>query len=335
MPAVAIVQTAFIGDVILATPLVEAARASRPGDTVVCVVRAGCDALLGNNPFVDEIVVWDKHESGRGLGGVWRIARRLRELGVTTALVPHRSLRSALAVRLSGAGERIGFAKGGGALLHSVRVPYPNGVHEVERNLALARAAGWKHEGFRPAVFPGERDRTIVDDIVAGMDPFCVLAPGSVWPTKMWPAEYYAEAGAAFVEKGFRVILSGGPDDEPVCRFIAGRITGAVNTCGILTLRQSADLYRRSAFVLTGDTAPQHLAAAAGARVFSIFGPTVRIFGFWPYSDRGTVIEESVDCRPCGMHGHRACPEKHHDCMRKVTPERVVAVVGETIADGA
>ena len=327
MPAVAVVQTAFIGDVVLATPLFEAARVSCPGDTVVAVVRMGCENILGNNPFVDEIVVWDKHGKDTGIGGIFRIGRRLRDLGVHTAIVPHRSLRTALALFLSGAKKRIGFNKGGGALLHTERVPYMSGMHEVERNLLLAEAAGWKSEGFRPAIFTDDSDRTVVDGILRDTGTYCVFAPGSVWATKIWPAEYYARTGAEFARRGKTVVLSGGKDDGDLCRSIAESIPGAVNACGLLTLRQSAELYSRAEFVLTGDTAPQHLAAAAGARVFSIFGPTVRDFGFWPYTDRGVVIEEDLYCRPCGVHGHRECPEKHFRCMRSIAYEKVVEII--------
>ena len=332
MPAVAVIQTAFIGDVVLATPLFESARLANPGAAIVAVVRRGCENLLGNNPFVDEVIVWDKHGDDRGIGGIIRLSGRIRRYGVGTALVPHRSFRSALMLALSGTKVRVGFGKGGGAFLHTIRVRYPAGIHEVERNLTLADAVGWPGEGFTPAIFPDERDRSVVDDIVGGGDRFCVFAPGSVWATKMWPAEYYARIGNDLAECGITVYLSGGMDDEGLCRALADEIPGAVSTCGLLTLRQSAELYRRSMFVLTCDTAPQHIAAAVGARVYAIFGPTVREFGFWPYGERGVLIEENVPCRPCGIHGHNVCPEKHHRCMRTVTPDRVLKIIGENVA---
>jgi len=333
MSAVAIVQTAFIGDVILATPLFEAARAACPGETIEAVVRKGCENLVMNNPYVDVIVPWDKHGVEKGITGIRLIARTIRDVGIHTAVVPHRSLRSSIALLLAGVKTRIGFAKGGGSLLHTIRVPYRLGVHEVERNLELARAAGWKHEGFRPAIFPNDIDRSVVGDIVRDLGPFCVLAPGSVWATKMWPAEYYIRVGGEYAKRGLGIVLSGGPDDETLCRGIAGNVPGAVPVAGLLTLRQSAELYRRARFVLTGDSAPQHIAAAMDARVFSIFGPTVRDFGFWPYTDRGVVIEESLDCRPCGTHGHRECREDHHRCMRAVTPDRVIGIIDGTLDD--
>lgn len=330
MAAVAIIQTAFIGDVVLATPIFEAARMSSPDDMIVAVVRSGCENIIGNNPFVDKIIVWDKHGKDRGIKGILRIAKKLRSLNVHTALIPHRSFRSSLALYLSGADMRIGFAKGGGALFHTVRIPYRTGIHEVERNLMLAEAAKWKSQGFRPSIFPDKHDRKVVDDILDGIDTFCVLAPGSVWMTKRWPAESYAETGAVFASRGMKVIISGGAVDQEVCRIVNGRIKGSINTCGLLTLRQSAELYSRGVFLLTGDTAPQHLASAMNARVFSIFGPTVRDFGFWPYTEKGVVIEENIDCRPCGVHGHAQCPETDHRCMRLITPQKVIDIIDKT-----
>ncbi len=330
MSAVAVVQTAFIGDVVLALPLLESARRSAPGQTVVAVVRAGCENILGNNPNVDEIVVWDKHGPDRGVAGILRVAKRLSALGVETALTPHRSLRTGLAVFLSGARTRIGFSRGGGAPFLTRRVPWRLGVHEVERNLGLARAAGWFTDGLRPAIFPDDADRATVDAVLQGVDRFCTLAPGSVWETKMWPEESYIGVGTHFSERGLRVAVSGGPGDRDLCARVAAGIPGAIDTCGKLTLRQSAEVYRRSEFVVTGDTAPQHLAAAMDARVFSIFGPTVREFGFWPYSPKGVVIEEELSCRPCGIHGHRSCPDRTHLCMRRITDSAVIRIIEET-----
>lgn len=331
MSAVAIVQTAFIGDVVLATPLFEASRTARPSDRIIGVVRAGCDNLLGNNPFVDEVIVWDKHGHDRGPGGLVRIARLLRERSVDTALIPHRSLRTSLALYLSGARTRIGFAKGGGSLLHSVCISYRPGIHEVERNLMLVRAAGWNADGFAPKIFPDEQDRSIVDDIVGNFGPYCVFAPCSVWATKRWPVESYIQVGSAIVGKGVQVVVSGGPDDSISCTSIAAGVPGAFDTCGLLSLRQSAELYRRSRFVLTGDTAPQHIAAAMGTWVFALFGPTVRDFGFWPYSERGVVIEENVECRPCGVHGHRECPDRTYRCMKSLTHKKVIGIIDEMV----
>ncbi len=331
MSAVAVIQTAFIGDVVLATPLLESARRSCPDDTIMAVVRSGCENVIENNPNVDEIIVWDKRGQESGFSGLMSFSRRLHEKRVETALIPHRSFRTSFAALLAGIRTRIGFSKGGGAFFHTVRVPYRYGMHEVERNLMLASAAGWNHNGFRPSIFPNDRDRETVDIALGVESAFCVFAPGSVWPTKMWPPEYYVETGRSFLKKGIRVVLSGGGADRGVSGDISEALPGSLDLTGLLTLRQSAELYRRSFFVLTGDTAPQHIAAAMDARVFALFGPTIRDFGFWPYTGRGTVIEEALDCRPCGAHGHTRCPERTHLCMRRITPEEVIRTIEKAI----
>lgn len=327
MTAVAVIQTAFIGDVVLATPLLESARISAPGETIVAVVRKGSENILGNNPNVDEVLVWDKHGRDHGAAGIVHMAKRLSRLGVRMALVPHRSFRTGLMVFFSGTPVRVGFNRGGGPLFHTVRVTYMTGIHEVERNLMLARAAGWISDGLRPAIYPDDDDRSVVDGILRGMNAYCVIAPGSVWETKMWPLENFIRVGTHFSRRGMPVVVSGGPYDRDLCSSLAAGIPGALDVCGILTIRQSAELYRRSSFVLTGDTAPQHIAAAMDARVVSIFGPTIREFGFWPYTPKGVVIEEDVSCRPCGVHGHRSCPNRTHLCMRRITDRTVISAI--------
>lgn len=329
--AVAVIQTAFIGDVVLATPLFESARLSNPDKNVIAVVRAGCENLIENNPNIDRIIVWDKHGSGKGLRGILSLAGELKKEGTEIILIPHRSFRTALAAVLSGAKIRIGFAKGGGAFLHNRRIHYPTGIHEVERNLLLAKSAGWIHEKLKPAIYPDDSDRQKIDRILYGSGKFCVIAPGSVWPTKRWRPEYYIEAGKALAGKGFKIFVSGGQDDVELCAHIAVKVPGATDVSGKLSLRQSYELYRRSEFVLTCDSAPQHIAAASGTRVFSIFGPTVRDFGFWPYSPRGAVIEESMDCRPCGIHGHNKCPLGTHACMRSISYIRLLDIIDKEL----
>lgn len=328
---IAVIQTAFIGDVVLATPLFEAARRANPEARIIGVVRSGGENILGNNPFVDDVLVWDKHGGERGFSGILGLAKRLREQGVSTALIPHRSFRTGLAALLSGVRVRVGFSKGGGRFFHTIRVPWRLGMHEVERNLMLAKTIGWEVSGLRPLIVPDDRDRAVVDSFLDGAGMFAVFAPGSVWPTKMWPVECFAEVGTYFARKGIRIVISGGRDDRDVCAAVASGVTESLDLSGALTLRQSAELYRRARFVLTGDTAPQHLAAAMGVPVFSIFGPTIREFGFWPYSDSGVIIESPESCRPCGIHGHRSCPERTHRCMRRITSDRVIRTIEDTL----
>lgn len=334
MSSVAVIQTAFIGDVVLSTPLFEALRRSFPGKEVLGVVRPGCDNLLGNNPFVDRVIVWAKHSSGGdGVTGFSGIVRELRNSYIDLALIPHRSFRTGLAAFCSGIKIRAGFMKGSGAVFHSVRVPYTLGIHEIDRNQMLASAVGIESKDLVPRIFPDENDIATVDDILRGIDsPFCVFAPGSVWATKAWPWDYYARAGSELAKRGISIVLSGGMDDRETCNRIDENMNGnRLNLCGLLSLRQSAELYRRARVVLTGDSAPQHIAAAMDACVVSVFGPTVRDFGFWPFNAKSVMVEEYLECRPCGVHGHKTCPLGTLDCMRRVTPEKVVSVILEKL----
>ncbi len=332
MPAVAIVQTAFIGDVVLASPLFKAARRNCPKDTIIAVVRKGCENLVETNPNIDKVVVWDKHGADKGFDGMLRVAGRLRTYDISIALIPHRSFRTGLTMMLAHIKKRVGFAKGSGSLLHTQRVIYRQGIHEVERNLMLAETLGWDTDGCSPVIFPDTADCEKVDSVVGSPEKLCVLAPGSVWATKKWPKDYYIISGNAFAKQGYTIAVSGGPADRDICGSVAESIPGAIDTSGGLTLRQSAELYRRALFVLTGDSAPQHIAAAMGVTVFAIFGPTIRDFGFWPYSDCGMVIEEAgLECRPCNIHGSRRCPIGTHVCMKNITPERVINLIEQTL----
>ncbi len=326
-----IVQTAFIGDVILATPLAEAAQQIFPGSRIDFMVIPAAANLLEKNSFVHQVLVFDKRGRQRGLAALWKMARRLKQERYDLALVPHRSLRSALLVWLAEIPQRVGFDRSAGAWLFTKRVPYRQ-KHEVERNLDLLHALNGAIPIPPPKIIWDEADTRIVDsffdDNIKGRW-FCALAPGSVWATKRWPAERFAELARRLIaETGAQIYLIGGPSDVELCARLAREIGEAcLNTAGKLTLRQSADLIDRCQILASNDSAPTHLGVATRCKVVTIFGPTVPAFGFAPFGDGHVVIEKNLSCRPCSSHGSKQCPIGTHACMLEISVEEVFARV--------
>lgn len=330
-----IVQTAFIGDVILATPLVKAAhQVFAPCEVHFMVIPAAANALEKHRG-IQRVLIFDKRGGQRSLAALWQLAQDLRREDYAAAIVPHRSLRSVLLVWLARIPLRIGFTRSAGSLLFTQRVPYRQ-VHEVERNLDLLRPLGALPEALAPRVVWDDADAAVVTETIrdrgAGRR-WCALAPGSVWATKRWPADRFAQLARALIaEHNAVVFLVGGKSDAELCAGIEAQ-AGAhcLNLAGRLSLRQSAALLDRCAVLVSNDSAPTHLGVATRCRVLTIFGPTVPAFGFAPFGAGHAVLEKNLSCRPCSSHGSRRCPLGTHACMLEISVEEVLGRVKEML----
>jgi heptosyltransferase-2 len=336
-----VIQTAFLGDVVLTTPLLETLAARhRPVDVVTTPAAA---PLLETHPAVRRVIPYDKKGRDRGPSGLLTLARALRAERYDWAYLPHRSLRTALVAWLARIPRRVGFDDGWTRFYTDVR-PRPKTGHEVDRLLALADPAltgvtttGGAMVPPRVALVITGDDRAATESFLRehgiGAD-FVALAPGSIWGSKRWP--YYRELAVQLAGK-MGIVVVGGPEDarlgEEVVRAVAGGggRWRAVNGCGKLTLRQSAEAIRRAAVLVTNDSAPLHFAQAVDTPTVAIFGPTVPSFGFGPRGPRDRVVGlDGLPCRPCSAHGPPRCPLGHHRCMRSLTVEDVIHAIEET-----
>lgn len=326
-PSTLVVQTAFLGDVVLSTPLL-AALAERDGPVAVVTTPAAAPLLEGH-PAVGELFRYDKRGKDRGLGGLRRLATTLRTRRYARVVLPHRSWRSAALALLARIPERIGFADSPAAITYSTRVARAAGGHEVERLLALARP----QPTDAPPVSLGltAEDQAAADRWLEenGVAPgFVALAPGSVWATKRWP--YYAELAAAL--EGPIVVVGSADDAELGREVLAAAPARTRSAAGALGLRASAALIRRARVLVTNDSAPLHLATAVGTPVVALFGPTTTDLGFGPRGAADVALGHTgLACRPCSAHGPRVCPLGHHRCMRELP----VAAVATAVASAA
>ena len=337
-----VIQTAFLGDVVLTTPLLEA-LAGRHGPVDVVTTPAAAP-LLETHPAVRQVIPYDKKGRDRGLGGLFRLARTLRAERYEWAYLPHRSLRTALAAWIARIPRRVGFGDGWPRFYTDVR-PRPKTGHEVDRLLALALPAlpalpaltGGTMAPPRPTLVISTEDRAATETFLGahGVEaPFVALAPGSIWGSKRWP--YYRELAERLAGR-VGIVVVGGPEDaglgEELVRAVesGGGPWRAANGCGKLTLRQSAEAIRRAAVLVTNDSAPLHFAQAVDTPTVAIFGSTVPAFGFGPRGPRDQEVGlDGLSCRPCSAHGPPSCPLGHHRCMRSLTVEDVLHAIEET-----
>ena len=334
-PRVVVFQTAFLGDALLTIPLATALRRVAPGTSIAMVTTPAAADLLEGQADIERVIVYDKHGRDRGIRGAVRVVQTLRRWDAGLALVPHRSIRSALIVRSAGIRRRIGFTTSAGSFLFTDKVVYRRSAHEIDRNLDLLLPLGVRPaERVMPALSVNVEDAKFVDHLIlerfgSRVDGLVAVAPGSVWATKRWLPQGFAEVCKTFVRRGMQVAIIGGVSDRQLCESIARDAgTGVISFAGELTLMRSAGLLRRSKVVLTNDSAPGHIAMAVGTPVVTIFGPTVPSFGFPPIGPRDSVVEDlGLSCRPCSIHGGKVCPIGTFDCMKHVTSERVIAAM--------
>jgi heptosyltransferase-2 len=325
-----VIQTAFLGDVVLTTPLL-AALAERHGPVDVVTTPAAAP-LLETHPAVRCVIPYDKHGADRGIGGLRRLAARLRAERYGTAYLPHRSLRSAAVALLARIPRRVGFSGGWRALYTETR-PRPGTGHEIDRLLALADQTPRRQTLplLQLSAADVGRANRVLDE--AGIrPPFAVLAPGSIWGSKRWP--HYAGLAGRIAER-LDVVLVGGPGDASLADAIAAAAHGAahrvVSVCGRISLRESAAVIREAVVLVTNDSAPLHFAQAVGTPTVAIFGPTIPAFGFGPRGPRDVIVGvDGLACRPCSPHGPAACPLGHHRCMQELQVEDVFHAIEET-----
>lgn len=331
-----IVQTAFLGDVILTLPLATALRGLVPGARIDLLVTPSAAGIVAGHPDIRETLVYDKRGADSGLAGFFRMKDIIGGRGYGCAIVPHRSLRSAALARMAGIPVRIGFDSSAGRMLYTRTVPYRRTLHEVDRNLRLLEGIGVAVPTTPPArLAAGEegerRVREFLSSAGAGEPGRNIaIAPGSIWRTKRWPSGRYAALAAALAGRGHRIILVGGPGDVEICAEVGaavngnGERAGAINACGKFSILESAELIRSAALLICNDSAPLHLAGAVGTPVLAIFGPTIPGFGFGPRGPLDRVLENrGLWCRPCSIHGGDRCPVGGFACMEGVSVDEV------------
>ena len=335
-----LIQTAFLGDVILTLPLVQVLKKFFAHAEIHMLTVPRAAGLVENHPCIDRTIIFDKRDTDAGVGGLLRLTRLIRSVRYDVAFVPHRSVRSALVAWLGRIPIRIGFRNSFGRYLYTAMVPFSGELHEVERCLSLLGPLGidWGNREL-PTLYPSEDDRRRVDHVLFELEivrpsNLIGVAPGTVWKTKRWLPERYADLSKLLAQEQFEVVLIGGEEDVDLCRSIA-QMSGSshvYSTAGRLTLLQSADLIRRCRAVVSNDSASMHIAVAMRTPVVAIFGATVPEFGFYPYGSHDVVVEtHALSCRPCSKHGGDVCPIKTFECMTEISHFRVFDKVQQVL----
>ncbi|MGE4095010.1 MAG: glycosyltransferase family 9 protein, partial [Candidatus Binatia bacterium] len=285
-----------------------------------------------------------KRTTGRGIVGLWQTAQQLRQEQFSLAVAAHKSLRTALLLALTGIPHRVGFRQSPGWFFYHRTAIRDAHRHEVERILCIMRTFGLEPEECErtpqveyPSAAKQQAAMLLMEAGIDTSEPLFVVCPGSVWPTKRWTIDGFAEVVRRLEQNYGRVLLCGGPDDVPIAQAVyekAGK--QGVNLTGQADLPTFTALIDYAQTVISNDSAPMHIAVARGIPVVAIFCATTPSLGYGPYSNRAVVVEKrDLFCRPCGRHGGPRCPRGTDDCMRLVTVEDVLSGVDQLLTQSA
>jgi ADP-heptose:LPS heptosyltransferase len=313
-PKFLIIQTAFIGDAILATSLLEKLHQHYPDSQIDYLIRKGNEGLFTAHPFINQLIVWDK--KGGKYKNLINILKQVRKTRYDYLINLQRFASTGLFASFSKARQIIGFKKNPFSFLFNKKVEHEigNGKHEVERNQLLIQDI--TDNKFAPLkLYPGEADFQKTEHFKKGK--YITISPASVWFTKQFPTDKWAEF-IKTVDSSITIYLLGGPGDKKLCEELKTECNqeNIVVLAGSLSFLESAALMKDATMNFTNDSAPLHIASAMDAPTTAVFCSTVPGFGFGPLSTNSKVveIEEKLDCRPCGLHGKRECPEGHFKC---------------------
>ena len=319
-----IIQTAFIGDVVLATSIVEKLSEHYPDATIDFVLRKGNENLLSDHPRINRILIWDKKE--RKFHNLKNIIGEIRKEKYDLLINLQRFGSTGLMTFLSGARRKIGFAKNPFSFCYDEKHEHKigNGIHETVRNHKLIETLT---DGVvaKPRLYiPNEATEKVNK---YKEQPYITLAPASVWFTKQYPRERWVDFLKKLDYRGV-VYLIGAPGDRPVCQQMINASGKGINLCGELSPIESVALMKDAEMNYVNDSAPMHFASSVNAPTAAIFCSTIPGFGFGPLASQSTVLEtkEQLSCRPCGLHGKRTCPKGHFKCSN-IDAERLIQLL--------
>lgn len=314
-----IIQTAFIGDVVLTTPLIRAIKQKWPQALLDVLVIPQTREVLQNNPHIHALLTFDKRADKRR--AFRETARRLAANAYDVCFLPHRSLTSARLALCGKIPRRFGFAGHLAGLLYTQRFPFDRSKIQIRRYLDLLPDS--PPEDIQTELFFSDSVKQKALDVLRPLDRFSTkiaIAPGSVWPTKMWPRDYYASLMKLLEKHHIGMALVGSAAERKLCDYVSIGIDKqkVVNLAGKTSLLQAAAVIQACDLLVCNDSGAMHLANAVQTDVFAFFGPTVTDFGFAPFRVNDRVFEYDIECRPCSSHGGVKCPQGHFKCMLNI-----------------
>jgi heptosyltransferase-2 len=330
-----IIQTAFLGDLILTTSFFREVKQKYKDAEIHLIVNKGTEDILVGNQNITRVIPFDKAKVRKSILYFFTFIQNLRNENFDLCICPHFSHRSSLISFFSGAKERIGYKEAGFSFLHTKKISRPTrGKHEVDKLFSLIYdlTKEFTIEKKRPELFfPEDRVSRIKDLLKLHnlKNNFIILAPSSVWETKRMPTERFKELFNLITHNtNYPIVLIGSSKDQILCENIIDRRLPdnakktlsnperIFNLAGKTDLVELSYVISQAKAIVSNDSSPIHFASAHNIPTLMIYGATIPDFGYSTLADKQYIAEvKDLPCRPCGIHGGKVCPEKHFKCM--------------------
>lgn len=329
-----LVQTSFLGDTILSTPVIGAIKSAYPDAELWMMTTPLSTELVRRDPMLAGVIPFDKRGAASGISGLVKMGRDLKRMAFDRVYSLHRSYRTAVLLWLAGIPMRIGCADAKLPFFyHEVR-PRDMNAHDVIRNLSiLSKAELPDPHAAEMQLYPPTADEVTpeVRDRLASCSPYAVLAPGSVWRTKQWQWQGFRSVAAYLLDRNIHVVLLGSADDSQVCAKVAQGLD-VIDLSGRTSIADAMHLVAHASLMVCNDSMSQHMASALKTPTVVIFCATSPAFGYGPWKNRAIVKEvQHLDCKPCRSHGSKTCPNNTEACMRELDAAEVIEAAGQLL----
>jgi heptosyltransferase-2 len=339
MNKVLVIQTAFIGDAVLTLPMIQKLKEifNKVELHVLCIPAT--EEIFSASSYIDKVVVYDKRGKNKNLFSLLKLISRIRSEKYSRIYSPHRSFRTSLIVKYSGVKLTFGFDNSSLGRIYKYLIKYDPSKHEIQRNFDLIgysyNSEDWK---IKPQLNLLKVEATHLDKIFVNYKSksrYIVVAPGSVWNTKKYPAEFYQSIIKFLLGRKYFILLIGGEKDKALCKSLESEFRENVKSvAGKFSIIKSVSLLANAEMLISNDSAPTHLGMCADIPVLTIYCSTVPDFGFFPYNAASNYISyNDLTCKPCGIHGHDKCPVGTFECAYKLKPEIIISKLEEMLND--
>ena len=293
-----IIHTAFIGDIVLSTPLIQKLKDLYPKSEIDYLTLPTNQSVLYNNPNLNEIILYDKKGKDKGIKGFLKVLKILKQKKYDYAVIPHRFIKSILLAKLAKISDIVGFDVATGSSLLDKKIHYDMKKHEVERLLNLVEYEG---EKIPVRIYPAKENFVKIEKMltISGYtgkkeQKLILVAPGSQRPEKMWPIEKYREIIERLKKNKNYFIGITGSKSEKELPLNFEKDKNVIDFRGEISLVEFGALISKADVVVGNDSSPIHIASGFEKPfVIGIFGPGKRSLGFFPWTEKSNVIEDN------------------------------------------
>ena len=293
-----IIHTAFIGDIVLSTPLIQKLKDLYPKSEIDYLTLPTNQSVLYNNPNLNEIILYDKKGKDKGIKGFLKVLKILKQKKYDYAVIPHRFIKSILLAKLAKISDIVGFDVATGSSLLDKKVHYDMKKHEVERLLNLV---GYEGKRIPVRIYPAKENFVKIEKILKNSgytgkkeQKLILVAPGSQRPEKMWPIEKYREVIQKLKKNENYFIGITGSKSEKELPLNFEKDKNVIDFRGEISLVEFGALISKADVVVGNDSSPIHIASGFEKPfVIGIFGPGKRSLGFFPWTEKSNVIEDN------------------------------------------